>query len=492
MAGCAGPDEPPLVVVGKDRGALRLSAVGRRAARLGLGPGLTLADARARIPDLDVAEDDPQADARLLLRLAAACDRYAPSVALDPPHGLLLDVTGCGHLFGGEAALCARLDGDLKRAGIGVRRAVAGTPDAARALARFGKGGVIAPGTDETAVRPLPAAALGAPDDAVQALRRAGLKTIGDLAARPPAVLAARFGEALTVRLRRTLGHEIAPLAPLRPPPPVRVERHFPEPFLHGGQIEAVLASLIGEAAHRLEERGEGGRVFEAVFFRSDGGVRRVTVETARPSRDAAALLRLFRERLETLADPIDPGFGFDGIRFAVRAAAPLGPAQAALGGRAVEAAALGGLVDRLVARLGRERVLRFAARDTHLPERAAVALPAAAVPAAGPGWTPPPPGDPPARPVRIFDPPQPIGFVAASVPDGPPRRFTWRRAAHEVVRAEGPERIAPEWWRPGTDGVTRDYYRVEDAQGRRFWIFRAGLYGEGGEPGWFLHGLFA
>jgi protein ImuB len=491
-AGCGAPDEPPLVIAGKDRGALRLSATGRKAARLGLGPGLTLADAWARVPDLDVVEADPGADDRLLLRLAAACERYSPSVALDPPHGLVLDVTGCGHLFGGETALCARLGGDLKRAGVGARWAVAGTPDAARALARFGKSGIIAPGTDESAVRPLSIAALDAPPDTLLALRRAGLKTIGDLAGRPSAILSARFGEALAAKLRRTLGRETAPLTPLRPPPPVRVERHFPEPFLHMEQMESVLAGLIEAAACILEERGEGGRVFEASFFRSDGEARRVAVETGRPTRDAGAVLRLYRERFETLADPVDPGFGFDGIRLGVAACAPLGAAQVSLDGRAVEAAALDGLVDRLVARLGRERVLRFAARDTHLPEAAFAMRPAADAAPEAIAWTQPPPDDPPARPVRIFDPPQRIEQVAALVPDGPPRRFRWRRVTHDVVRVEGPERIAPEWWRAGTDGVTRDYYRVEDSHGRRFWIFRAGIYRETADPGWFLHGLFA
>jgi protein ImuB len=479
-------------VVEMQQNTLRLVDCDANAVRLGLTRGLTLADARARIPDLVAVDADRHADERLIDRLAAFCDRFTPLVALDPPHGLLLDITGCAHLFGGEAALLASIAGYLRRGGLTHRSAVTGTPEAAHALSRFGPGGIVPAGGDEAMIRPLPVAALETSAEAVIALSRAGLKTVGDLADRPSSALSARFGEGLAIRLRRTLGREDARITPLRPPPACMVERHFAEPLLDMAGLEQVVVRLITDAGRVLEQRGEGGRAFEISFFRSDGAVRRLLIETGRPSRDSKAILRLYRERIEALADPLDPGFGFDAVRLAVPVCEPLNTHQPSLDCRAVEDEAVADLVDRLVTRFGRDRVLRFVAQDSHDPRREAKAVPALAPPAAGVAWPKPEPNAPPSRPLQLFEPPQPIETLA-QVPDGPPLRFRWRRVLHEIARAEGPERIAPEWWRDGPSEPTRDYYRVEDAQGRRFWLFRAGLYERTEEPPrWFLHGLFA
>ncbi len=481
----------PLVLVEKIAGAMRIVAVDRAAAALGLAPGLSLADARARFTGLAAVPADHHADALLLDKLAGLAERFTPSVALDPPYGLLLDIGGSAHLFGGEAGARAQVRGLLRRLGFGVRAAVAGTPDAARALARYGRVRVVPAGMDAAFVRPLPVAALGIDAATVLALARAGLKSIGDIADRPPTALAARFGEGLTRRLRRTLGQEDARLVTLRPVPDLVVEQVFPEPMTHLDGLNAVLAQLIAQAARLLGDQGAGGRAFEASFFRSDGAVRRVRVETGRPSRDPERIARLFHERLEAIADPLDPGFGFDCMRLAVPAAEPLSPAQASLDGEHADELAVDALIDRLVARLGRDRVLGFAPRDTHDPARAARHVRAVA-PMAGAvsPWSKPEKGAPPARPLRLFSRPQPVDTLA-EVPDGPPRRFRWRRALHEVRLAEGPERIAPEWWR-GEGGTTRDYYRVEDRAGRRYWLFREGVYGGPEMPRWYLHGLFA
>jgi protein ImuB len=485
------PAEKPHVLVEMQGNALRLADCDRRAVRLGLTRAMTLADARARIPDLVALEAEPQADRAFLDEVAAFCDRFTPLVARDEPHGLTLDVTGCAHLFGGEAGMLDLVWQVMDRSGLSLQAAIAGTPEAARACSRFGPRGIIPPGRDEAMLRPLPVAALEAEPETVIALSRAGLKTLADVAARPSETLSARFGEALAVKLRRILGHEDRRITPLRPPPDCVVERHFPEPFADTASLEAVVVRLIGEAARVLEARGEGGRAFELGFFRSDGTVRRLVIETGRPSRDAKALLRLYRERIETLADPLDPGFGFDAIKLAVPVCEPLNTQQHSLDGRAVEEEAVADLVDRLVTRFGRDRVLRFAAQDTHHPVRAAKALSAAA-PMPEAAWPEPEPEEPPTRPLQLFEPPQPVEAIA-EVPDGPPIRFRWRRLIHDVARAEGPERIAPEWWRDGSDEPMRDYYRVEDAQGRRFWLYRTGFYeAESAPPRWFLHGLFA
>ena len=317
---------------------------------------------------------------------------------------------------------------------------------------------------------------------------------IGDLAARPTQLLAARFGSGIVDALRRILGQEDVRITPLRPPPVLMAERHFAEPLALMDHLLAALERLAGDVCAGLVRRGEGGRAFDARFFRSDGAVRPVTIETATSGRDPATLMRLFRLRIEAMSDPLDPGFGFDAVRLAVMASEPFSERQAALTreAHAENADSVDDLVSRLVARFGRENVLRFVAQDTHDPARASRTVPFLSD-AASPAWPVPEAGEPPTRPLTLFARPQPIE-VLAEVPDAPPLRFRWRRVLHEVARAEGPERIAPEWWREG-DGMTetRDYYRVEDGLGRRFWIFREGLYGESGaRPRWFLHGLFA
>lgn len=456
---------------------------------LGLRPGLALADARARIPDLAAADHDPEADAALLASMAQACDRWTPIVALDPPDGLLLDVTGCAHLVGGEAAMRSGIVARFKAGGFTARAVIAGAPDTARALARFGQSAIVPPGGDEAAVRPLPIAALGLEAGTRSALSLAGLKRIADLADRPPQILAARFGEDLPSRLRRLLGREDRRIVPLRPPPACRVEQAFAEPVMHLDAIDDALRRLAEHISGRLEAAGQGGRSFEASFFRTDGAVRRIRVASSRPLREPGAIIRLLREKLEALSDPLDPGFGYDLVRLDAPAVERLGPLQPNLEGEAAGDDEFCDLVDRLVARFGQARVLRFAFADSHDPLRASRLVPASeAKDAAGAGAEP---DETPLRPLHLFDPPQPIEALA-EIPDGPPLRFRWRRVLHKVARAEGPERIAAEWWR-APDAPTRDYYRVEDETGGRFWLYRAGLYGrETSEPSWYLHGLFA
>lgn len=473
-----------LVFVEKQKGAMRLVAVDPQALALGIIPGLSLADARARVPELEVVDHDPGADRAWLERIADGCDRYTPMVAIDPPDGLLLDISGCAHLFGGEQALVEDVVARLTRLGMTVRTACAATPDAAHALARYGGA--------EDAIGALPVSALRLSPEETVALRRAGLKRIGDLSARPSTPLAARFGEIAPEQLARLAGGRDIRITPRRPVPDLVVELRFAEPIGHVDAALAAIEQLAKQAAHRLQQAWRGGRRFEAMLFRTDGLVRRLRIETGLPNRDVPLLMRLFRERIEALSDPIDPGFGFDLVRLAVPLLEQLAPVQLPLEGGSIAEGELAALVDRLSTRLGRGRVRRLAARDTHRPEQAVLMLPAIE---AGheTSWPTPEPGEPPLRPIHLFDPPQRIE-VMAQVPDGPPLRFRWRRILHEVARHEGPERIGALWWRRADNGgLTRDYYRIEDREGRRFWIFRHGLYGvEAANPDWYLHGLFA
>lgn len=457
-----------------------------------------LADARVAVPDLLVFDHDPHADMLLLDRLAQGCTRYTPHVAIAGSDMLVLDVTGCIHLFGGEAALLGDIEARMRRLGLEVRAAFGFGPDAAAALARFQR----MPAADEhAAVMRLPVAALQLGAESETALIRAGLPTVGDVARRPLAAIAARFGEGAVEAIRRMTGEAASPLVFRKVEEALVFEKRFAEPVARTDYVLERLAELVRQAMEGLRARAHGGRRFEALFFRSDGLTRCLRIETGLATRDARAVMRLFRERIETLDDPLDPGFGYDLLRLRVPAHEPLAASQLQLeGGQARASEQVDELVDRLSTRLGRGRVRRFQPQGSHIPEQAQLALPALEAVGEAAGrpavWTTSPPGNPPLRPLHLFNPPQPIEVIA-EVPDGPPHRFRWRRKLHEVKGFEGPERIASEWWRakdgnPAHGAPTRDYYRVEDRRGRRFWIFRHGLYEERQHPAWYLHGLFA
>jgi protein ImuB len=487
------PDPRPLVVTGRRGNVERLTAVDAAAAALGLKPGLALAEARARYPDLAVVAEHAADDRRLLDGIADWCQRYTPLLAVDPPDGLLLDIAGCAHLYGGEAGLLADLLVSLERFGFAARAAIASSIGAAFAAARFGDAGIVAPGDERAALAPLPMAALRLPQDTVTALRRVGLKRIGDILDLPRAPLAARFGDDVLRQLARALGTEREPLTPLLPVAAYVVEQPFAEPIAGEEDVVRVLERLAARLKPVLERRGEGARCIELALFRTDGAVRRIVVATSRPMRDPSDIRALYVERLASLADALDPGFGFDLARLSVLAAEPCPPQQTGLGERADDAD-LDRLIDRLSARLGSRRVMRLVANDSHIPEVASAAVPAQAGVALANGWTafrrfrngvalsP--------RPLRLLAKPEPIEAIA-TVPDGPPVRFRWRRAFHEIIAADGPERIEGAWWSE-EGGPARDYFRVEDKAGVRFWVFRAGLYRSTAQPQWYLHGTFA
>ncbi|MXO67429.1 DNA polymerase Y family protein [Altererythrobacter marinus] len=483
IAGRVAPPETAFAIIDKHRGALRIVALSAEAAAQGLRPDMALADARALVPHLPAFPHDPAGDGAMLMRAVEACERYTPMVAPDGEDALVLDLTGCFEGQGWTRETIARdALAHLARMGLGGRAAHGPTPDAALALARFGM--------DELADLPVAALALGAEADL--ALRRAGLRTIGALAARPRAPLAARFGRELPVRLARLLGEEDRRITPHRPAGAIRAERRFAEPLASVAPLLDVIEGLAQRLESVLARRGEGGRRFDVALFRTDGHVARLAVACGRPLRDPPAIRRLFSERLESLSDPLDPGFGYDMARMAVPLAERLENEQRDLAcGEGGEAQPdLAPLLDRLAVRFGPDRIRRFHPRDEHLPEYAARPVPPESGPAA---WPRPEPGEPPLRPLFLYDPPRPVGVVA-EVPDGPPRRFVWRGKHHRVVRHEGPERIAYPWWKhPEGRGPTRDYYRVEDEMGQRFWLFRHGLYAsESDHPQWYLHGLFA
>jgi len=485
------PADLPLVVVAKINNALQLTAVDARAARDGLHPGLPLADARARVPALDIIETDDTADRALLDAIADWCDRFTPLVALNLPHGLVLDISGCAHLFGGEAAMLRTICDFLNVQEISVQVAIAGTTVAASAIAKGAHGSTVENGSEQKTVSALPVSVLHIDEKIEYALKRAGLKTIGEVAERSSSELTARFGAAFTFLLEQAQGFNGQPITPRRALPDYVAERRFAEPVATAEVIGKTIYSLASTLETLLEERGQGARKLEASFFRTDGAVRHIALDTGRPLRDARAISAYYAERLEVLSDPVDPGFGFDLIRLSARATEALGY-RAAEFQSSQDEQEIAGLIDRLSARFGAARVTRFLSLNTHIPEYAAAFCPAQR------GANPSPwpqmrlENETPRRPLHMLAPPEEIQNALADVPDGPPKRFVWRRATHQVVKAEGPERIAMEWWRDAA-ARTRDYFQVEDEEGRRFWLYRDGLYNrETDDPHWFMHGLFA
>ena len=486
----------PLVVTGKRNTVEVLTAVDDAAERLGLSPGLTLAQARAMHPDIEIVPEDIDADAVLIESIADWCLRYTPLVACNTPDGLLLDISGCAHLYGGEHELVADLGSRLEDAGFAYSLAIAGTIGAAWAVSHHGEPASYACGEERALLTPLPLSALRLPPATIAGLARVGLKCIGDIVDLPRAPLTARFGPEVLRQLDRALGHEHEPLTPRLPVAPYAAEERFAEPIAREEDVLAITERLARRLQFALERRGDGARRIELSLFRTDGVVRRIAAGTSRPLRNPGEIRALFVERLTALADVLDPGFGFDMARLSVVVAEPAPPEQIGIAG-GEDAAELCRLVDRLSARLGARRVRRLAAQDSHIPELAEAALPAQAVNDDA-GWdafrryrkeielSP--------RPLRLLSRPEPIEAVA-EVPDGPPLRFRWRRALHEVIAAEGPERIEGVWWNEH-GGPARDYFRVEDKSGLRFWLFRAGLYRDlpqgAAAPTWFLHGTFA
>lgn len=502
-------------MAGRANNALYVYALNKSAQRLGLHPGQPLANARAMIENLPVVPADEKADRTLLENIADWCDRFTPLVSVDAPDGLLLDITGTAHLFGGEAAMLRHVREKIAAQGFAVQAAIGGTSLSARALARYAGSTIAPPGEDRTAIAPLPIAALDCGEDRLRALKRAGLKTIAQVAERGRAELTARLGMDFLTRLHVMLGAEEKPLTPRRPLPDLSAAHRFAEPIVTQDVISKSLHTLSIALAEALERQGQGLRLLEAAFFRADGKVQRIAVRTGAPLRDPTVMLRLLNQRLDALADPLDPGFGFDLIRLEARIAEETHPAEASFDADENARWQIAYLTDRLSARFGEHRVQRFVPQDTHIPEAQSVAVPAQDRDFDG-AWTRKRrENDPPLRPLRMLEKPEEIHFVTASVPDGPPARFQWRQCSHDVVRAEGPERIALEWWRenprkrliPSSERLrriklkllpdpvppSRDYFRVETRAGLRLWVYRDGQHLHNDlAPRWYLHGMFA
>jgi protein ImuB len=507
------PDSPIVLTVEGTHGLI-IHAVTKAAAEGGARTGARLTDARALDPSLVAIAADPEGDSALVGRLAKWAARWSPLVEVDGADGLRLDITGVAHLFGGERELVRDAQARFARIGLTARVAVAPTAAAAWALAHFSPSHTGKRDLEE-ALAPLHVSALRLYPDSVRTLERLGLKTIGALMGMPRLALARRFRGAENVvdALDRALGRKPEPLtaAPVDPPP--RVSLRLEEPATYPQAASQALERLIPNLVRELQRRHLGARRLSLTGFRVDGSVALASVATTIPSREPEHLQRLLADK----AAGLNPGFGFDAFALIAEWTEELDGAQDSLIEEPSGTRGLARLIDRLTVKLGPQAVRRPQTFESHLPERASGWIAAISSPAfAGEGdrrrrwkglFVPQNPspirssadGPPPleiegrkTRPQRLLDRAEAIDVIYAT-PEGMPRRFVWRRAVHDIARAEGPERIAPEWWRQSSPTRLRDYYRVEDSNGRHYWIYREGLIGDGrgGPPGWFVHGLF-
>jgi protein ImuB len=517
---CA-PDAPVVLTVEGTHGLL-IHAVTKAAAECGARPGARLTDARALDPALIAVPADPEGDAALIERFAKWAGRWSPLVEVDGADALRLDVSGVAHLFGGEAGLMRDVQRRFAAIDYTARVAIAPTASAAWALNHFSSRGEIDVDVSlrwHDELKPLHVSALRLDADAVRTLERLGLKTIGALMEVPRLALARRFrgAEDVVDALDRMTGRKPEPLTAVPVDPPPRALIKLEEPATHPEAAPQALERLVPVLVNELEERKLGARRLSLTGYRVDGSVAMASVATAIPSREPKHLQRLLIDK----APALNPEFGFDAFALIADWTEDLGATQDSLVEEPSGTRELARLVDRLTVKLGSARVRRPQLEESHLPERASgwVTAVSSSLPmksvgrgtierrfnGGGLGAKPlhhstsssGPPPQPSAReelkrPQRLLDRPEAIDVIYAT-PEGMPRRFVWRRAVHDIARVEGPERIAPEWWRQPSSARLRDYYRAEDAQGRRYWIYREGLIGDGrgGPPNWFMHGLF-
>ncbi len=490
LGGAAPPADVPLVLAGRQGRRRVVLAADGAAQRAGLHTGMTITKAQILVQDLVVRNADPAADAAALDRLALWMLRYAPIAASDPPDGLVIDTTGAAHLHGGEEAMLNDMVERLAASGCTARAAMADSWDAAHAFARHaGKSFankpviVVPPGESAKAVLDLPVEALRLPRETVADLRVLGFERIGELAGKPRAPLTLRFGPALVRCLDQATGRISQPIDPARSPDLIEVRRIFAEPIAAAETIARYTGKLVTALCEALEAKGLGTRRLDLLFHLVDNRIEAIRIGTALAVRDARRLTRLLCDKIET----IDPGFGIETMRLAATLAEPLPPKQTHFSLAGEAEGDISALIDTLANRVGHRRLYRFASIASDVPERSVQRI-APLAPDTGATWS-----DPWPRPARLLQVPELIETVAL-LPDHPPVTFTWRGVRHRVNRADGPERVFGEWWKHDAEAAAvRDYFRVENDAGERFWIYRAGD-GEDRATGshrWFLHGIF-
>ena len=520
----------PLAVVEELGNARVLSSLSREASGAGLTLGLPLAEARALCPDLQTRPADRLREAGFLALLRRWAGKFSPWVAEEGREGLMVDLTGCAHLFGGEVALIAQIEADCAGLRLTVRAGLADTGGAAWALARYaGQGATSArncdaidqearatrsragkrrhwtrggaaplravtgsappiapPGQTRAAIGDLPIAALRLDQATVAGLNRLGLHKIRDLLGPPRATLARRFGQGVVRRLDQALGLEPEPIAPARPETHFALRLSLPEPIGLEEDILAGIDRLLPPLCDKLRAKGRGVRRVRLELSLAEGRTEAIEVGLARPGAEPDRIRPLLAMKL----GDIDPGFGIDMLRLVAAVTEPVHARQIKGGMAATEEAAarqgcdtgLEDLMARIGARVGLEAITRQHPAESHIPEKTSHTLAAA--------WSEPATDWPRCarpRPLTLFR-PEPV--QAEDRPDLP-GQFRWRGRNFATLGGMGPERIAPEWWLddPNWRSGVRDYWRVETETGERLWLFYA--HGGAVSGGWFCQGDF-
>ena len=467
------------VLASPQRGRMVIDAVSPMAAQQDIQPGMVLADAKAIFPGLKMIQSEPGRSEKLLYALAEWCIAYTPFVAVDLPDGLILDTSGCTHLWGGEPAYLETIKTKLNAYGYTVRAAIADTIGAAWASARFSNEAIVKPGKQKEALLPLPPAALRLEPEVLARLKKLGLNRIDNFINMPGTALRRRFGTSFTLRMVQSLGQVPEIVIPIKPVEPYQERLCCMEPIVSNIGITIALQQLLEMLCLRFEAEEIGLRhaVFKA--YRVDGNIQQIAIGTGQPSRNGAHLFRLFEHKISTL----EPVLGFEVFVLEAPKVEPVTNEQAAIWmASSQNDKKVAELLDRVVAKTGTNAVSRYLPAEQYWPERSvkqAVPLWEKQSTAWRTDWP---------RPVHLLERPEKIE-VTAVLPDYPPILFRYKGKLYHVAKSDGPERIEQEWWR--SNGLFRDYYSVEDETGARYWLFRSGPY-DTDKPEWFIHGFFA
>ena len=463
-------------------GKMMVTATNKLAAKEGIEAGMAVADARAIYPALEVLDDRPELSDKLLKGIAKWCIRYTPVVAIDLPDGLILDASGCAHLWGGDAAYVKDIIARLKQLGYAVKAAMADTIGAAWAVTHYCQNiMIVASNEQSTTLLDLPAPALRLDPSITERLQKLGLGEISSFMHLPKPSLRRRFGQQLLLRLHQALGLEEEPIVSLEPVMEFQERLPCMDPIVHAKGIEIAIERLLQTICGRLQKEGKGLRKAILHCHRIEGKIEQIEIGTHRPSSSVQHLFSLFEIKISS----ITPGLGIELFIMDAPVVEISIPVQEALWNTtsSLDAAPLSELLDRIEGKLGPGHIFRYMPDEHYWPERSC--KPATSI---HEKLTIPWKNDRP-RPLQILNHPERIE-VTAPIPDYPPMLFRYKGKLHKIMKADGPERIEQEWWLQ--EGKHRDYYAVEDEDGRRYWLFRLGHYDAAKTYEWFMHGFFA
>ena len=474
--------EVPFILASPNHGRMIVTGANTLAQKEGVDIGIVLADARAIISSLQFFDDQPQLPDKLLTGLAEWFIRYTPSVAIDLPDGLILDITGCTHLWGGEKEYLTGIIKRLKKFGYDSRAAIADTVGAAWAIARFAKDkAIVETGLQTTALLPLPPSALRLNAQTTELLEKLGLRQISDFINMPRSALRRRFGQQFLKRLDQASGDEKETINPVQPVEPYHERLPCLEPIVTATGIQIALQRLLDTLCNRLQQEEKGLR--KAIFkcYRVDGKMEKIEIGTHRPSCNTRHLFKLFEDKIST----IEPALGIELFILEALQVEDLSPVQEKLWSdkAGLNDIALSELLDRLAGKIGAHHIHRYMPDEHYWPERS-FKIASSINEKLQTSWKVDKP-----RPLQMLTKPEPIE-VTAPVPDYPPMLFRYKGKLHKIIKADGPERIEQEWWLQ--EGQHRDYYCVEDEEGYRYWLFRSGHYDSQRSYKWFMHGFFA